>query len=418
MEESAVMNIDRGSNIRRYMAEVKKITCVPKEVPLFSVIVLTYMQRHLLEPCIDSILIQDYPNIEIIISDDCSADFNPDEVRSYILNRRGRNIRNIIVVKQTENVGTSKNARLGIQLASGVFFKLHAGDDMLYSQSVLSMMAKYLKKPSVNIIAARSRACQHDGTMTEEVYPAYDAISKMMDANAQEQFEMMATQSWGEYINAPAVFWRRDFYEKIGGFDPKYKYTEDWPMWLKITKAGYRITSVNELSTIYRYGGISNDQSDINASLGKEHYDECIRMLEEEALPVFQQKHQKMKGLRCKQAIWCIQARIICETQWNHWSVLQKVIWKCQNAKQLLLAWLYRRRTWGTNISVYKEIIAALGIGVFYHFHIQLWPVLEFDTFWALLFFVVLAFLALKIAILLSVKCVIKIIPFIKRGKK
>lgn len=400
------------------MAELEKMICTQKEYPLFSVIVLTYMQRHLLDACIDSILMQDYPNIEIVISDDCSADFDVDEVRNYITKKKRRNIKNLVVVKQLKNVGTSKNAITGIQLSSGDFFKLHAGDDMLYAKTTLRAMASHLKYPSVNIVSARSQACQHDGTMTEDYYPAHSAVESMMDANAYEQFTMMATQSWGQYVNAPAVFWRRDFYEKIGGFDPKYKYTEDWPMWLKITKAGYRITAVDESTTIYRYGGISNDQSDVNEVLGKEHYDECIRMLKEEALPVFEQEHQKVKILRCKQAIWCIQARIIYETQWKHWPVLKKVIWKCRNAKQLLLAWAYRRKTWGTSISIRKEAIAALGMGVIYHFHMRIWPSVDSDAIWAVLFFAILCFLALKAAFCLSIKCMVGIIPFVQRRRK
>ena len=394
------------------------MACGPREKPLFSVIVLTYMQRHLLDACINSILEQDYPNIEIVISDDCSADFDPDEVRRCIQSKRGPNIKNVVVVKQPQNVGTSQNARSGVQLSTGTYFKLHAGDDMLYSNDTLTMMEYHLKIPNVNIVAARSRACQHDGTMTGDCYPADQAIEKMMDANAREQFTMMATQSWGEYVNAPAVFWKRTFYEAMGGFDPKYKYTEDWPMWLKITKAGHRITAVNEITTIYRYGGISNDQSDVNVSLGKEHYEECIRMLEEEALPVFEQGNQKLKIMRCKQSIWCIRARITYETQWKNWPVLKKAAWKCRNAKQLLLAWAYRRRTWGTSLSIRNEGIATLGMGLIYHFHLRIWPTLDCDMLWAALFFGILGVLALKTVLLLSVKCALKMVLLTKRGKR
>lgn len=400
------------------MARTASVDCTSNKDPLFSVIVLTYMQRHLLEECLDSILEQDYPNIEIVVSDDCSADFDPNEVRNYIFNKRTPNIKNVVVVKQPKNVGTSQNAQLGIQLSSGTFFKLHAGDDMLRASYTLTMMAHHLKAPNVNIVAARSQACQHDGTMTENCYPAYGAVEKMMNADAQEQFTMIATQSWGEYVNAPAVFWKRSFYDEIGGFDLSYKYTEDWPTWLKITKAGHRITTVNEISTIYRYGGISNGQSDVNVSLGKEHYEECIRMLEEEALPVFEQRHQKLKITRCKQSIWCIQARIIHETQWKNWSVLRKAVWKCRNAKHMLLAWAYQRRAWGTSISIRNEGIAVLGVGLIYHFHMRIWPTLDCDPLWAVLFFGLLVFLALKTAFLLGVKYAFKMIPLIKRRKR
>lgn len=68
--------------------------------PLFSIIVLTYMQRHLLEECLDSVFIQSYPNIELVICDDCSADFDVDEVKQYIEKNKSKNIRSFVVYKQ------------------------------------------------------------------------------------------------------------------------------------------------------------------------------------------------------------------------------------------------------------------------------------------------------------------------------
>lgn len=68
-----------------------------KQIPLVSIIVLTYLQRHILNDCIDSILSQDYPNIELIICDDCSADFDCDEVYQYIEQNKKSNISNIVI---------------------------------------------------------------------------------------------------------------------------------------------------------------------------------------------------------------------------------------------------------------------------------------------------------------------------------
>jgi len=45
-----------------------------KAKPLVSVAVITYNQKLYLEECINSILSQDYPNMEIVIADDASTD--------------------------------------------------------------------------------------------------------------------------------------------------------------------------------------------------------------------------------------------------------------------------------------------------------------------------------------------------------
>ena len=103
-------------NKRRQNNTQKSIHGDVSDLPLFSVIILTYLQNHLLKDCIDSILMQTYPNIELIICDDCSADFNEKEVLQYITENKMENVKNVIVYKQPQNVGTTANAQKGVEL--------------------------------------------------------------------------------------------------------------------------------------------------------------------------------------------------------------------------------------------------------------------------------------------------------------
>ena len=50
---------------------------------LFTVVVLSYNNSKYLEECLDSILMQSYPEIEIIIADDCSKEFDDDKYKAY-----------------------------------------------------------------------------------------------------------------------------------------------------------------------------------------------------------------------------------------------------------------------------------------------------------------------------------------------
>ena len=362
--------------------KIKKSATI-SDVPLFSVIVLTFQQRHLLENCIDSILRQNYPNIELVICDDCSADFDEEEVRQYIDANKEDNIKNVIVYKQHSNVGTTANAQKGVELSSGKYFKLHAGDDMLYNETVLEKMAEKLHDRNVHLLAGRSVACQHDGTMTDHYYPSIQAVTEMIDGDARRQFELMGTQSWGEYINAPAVFWKRSFFDEIGGFDLRYKYTEDWPMWLKITGAGYKITMIEEPTTIYRYGGISNDASTMNLTLGKKHYEECIDALEFYALRKFEAECNPKKIMRCRQSIQCLKARIETEGEWDIWSGTEKMAWRLRNIRFLLVSWIYRKRMYGIDLPC-RSLYKLLGVCVvMFALHVQVWPGVVLDQIWA-----------------------------------
>ena len=370
-------------NKRRQNNTQKSIHGDVSDLPLFSVIILTYLQNHLLKDCIDSILMQTYPNIELIICDDCSADFNEKEVLQYITENKMENVKNVIVYKQPQNVGTTANAQKGVELSTGVYFKLHAGDDMLFDENVLTEIEQLLCKADVHLIAARSVACYHDGTMTEHYYPSAQAVAAMKNGNAQRQFELIGTQAWGEYVNAPAVFWKRAFFDEVGGFDLSYKYTEDWPMWLKITGQGYRITTIEKVTTIYRYGGISNDSSSMNATLGKAHYIESVRLLKEYALSKFEEEGNKKKIMRCRQCIRCLNVRMEVEGNWDTWTCIEKLVWRCKNIKFLLISWIYRKRMYGMNLpcrGLYIFLAACLAMFVV---HASVWPGVSLDIFWA-----------------------------------
>lgn len=382
--------------------------------PLFSVVVLTYQQMHLLQDCLRSIFRQSYPNIELVICDDCSADFDEEYIRSYINKHKGRNLKNTVIYRHDHNVGTSANANKAISLSSGTYFKLHAGDDMLYGRDALKQAREQLEKDGVSLIACRSVACAYDGTMTDQYYPSYGAICSMMDADAKKQFELIATQSWGEFINAPAIFWKRDFYDQIGGFDLDYKYTEDWPMWLKITGMGYRITLVNIVTTIYRYGGISNDASSLNLVLGNDHYNECIRMLKEMALPYLQTNAGFMKAFRCRHCIWCIKARIVAETRWEHWNLLQQVMWRIKNFGPLMISWAYRKKKHGIAFHPQRQFIAALVFVLMYRLNVEVWPNFSCDVLWTVGFMVSSLWLLGKLMLACTVKVMNKAINLVK----
>lgn len=349
---------------------VQEILGVKEEnLPLISIIVLTYNQQYLLEDCLASILKQDYPKLELVICDDASPDFDAEETTRMVERLKKENLKNYIVFQQSENVGTTANAMKGIELSAGTIFKLHAGDDMLYSAHVVSnMVCRFLKDESVQIIAGRSVACTPDGKRTKDYYPSCRAIEKMQETNCVGQFRLMSTQTWGEYINAPAVFWRRELYNEIGGFDATYKYTEDWPTWLRITQKGIKIHSIKDMTTIYRYGGISNDFSAANRALGKDHYEECIRMLKEIAIPELEKNGDGKSLKKCRHCVEAIRARITSEFEWNDMTLAEKLSWRLSHFCFLMQSRFYRKGASGFQIPLdnFLALLSLLVILVFY----------------------------------------------------
>ena len=98
-----------------------------------SVILLLYNNSEFLEECLDSVLAQDYPAVEIIVVDDGSKSFDQSGIETYIREHKKDNIRNFIVYQNECNFGTVRSANGAIRKASGRYIKLLAGDDALYN---------------------------------------------------------------------------------------------------------------------------------------------------------------------------------------------------------------------------------------------------------------------------------------------
>nr|WP_325184747.1 glycosyltransferase [uncultured Oscillibacter sp.] len=374
------------------------------DAPLFSVIVLTYLQRHYLEECLDSIFRQTYPNIELIVCDDCSADFRTDEVLAYIQENQSGNITNVKVFRQPKNVGPVQNALTGVSLSSGVFFKIHAGDDLLNEDDALERAENLFQNTGAGVIACRSRACQPDGSMTDHYYPDPEAWNCIIHADAETQFNLLATQGAQIYFHEPALFWRRSVYDEVGGIDPEFRCVTDWPLLLRVTGAGHRVMTVDEPLVIFRYGGIMNRNPVANLDFRIEYYRESIAILKKYGLARFEAAGLRKKVLRCRHAIACLENRIVAEERWGGWTLGRQLCWRVKNLGFFLMAWLYRLRYGKPSIPHAKPALLAMAISLaLYVFQIQLPG--EFSPFlWSLLFFAAAVWLLAQTAVVLSLR--------------
>ena len=99
---------------------------------LFSVIIAAYNNAHLLYGAIDSVLMQDYPAVDLIVVDDGSADFPQEDICRYIAENAKANLQHFEVYQNPENLGTVRSINGVLRRSSGAFIKLIAADDALY----------------------------------------------------------------------------------------------------------------------------------------------------------------------------------------------------------------------------------------------------------------------------------------------
>lgn len=216
----------------------------------FSVVVLLYNNSEFLNVCLDSILAQDYPSVEIIVVDDGSKSFDSESIVSYLEINKKANIVNYIVYQNEKNYGTVKSANGAIRKASGNFLKLLAADDALYDECSLSNAANALQKSSSGIITGDVMRCD------EDLKPVAKYRNNLPEAlNDLEPLDVFKRLCVHNDIVAGGVFFSKHFFEIYGYFDESYRLMEDWPTWLKATHKGCRFLYFPFFAIRYRSNG-------------------------------------------------------------------------------------------------------------------------------------------------------------------
>lgn len=117
--------------------------------PKVSVMIPTFNQERLIARSIESALRQDYPNFEVIVSDDCSSDSTYDVVKNYLGDNR------LVYFRNEANLGRVANYRKTLyERVRGVWALNLDGDDYLYANDVVShMITEILRRDESKLVA-------------------------------------------------------------------------------------------------------------------------------------------------------------------------------------------------------------------------------------------------------------------------
>jgi len=105
-------------------------------LPLVTIITPTYNRASFLDETIQSVLLQDYPNIEYIVLDDGSTDNTLDVLKKY---------KNKIEWLSHNNIGEQRTVNKGVSLAKGEFVCIVNSDDPIYQGLISKSVNKLLE---------------------------------------------------------------------------------------------------------------------------------------------------------------------------------------------------------------------------------------------------------------------------------
>ena len=102
---------------------------------LVSVAVVTYNSSKTVVETLDSIANQTYPDLELIVSVDCSTDNTVEICREWIEAHKERFVRTELLTVE-KNTGVSANMNRGADACQGEWVKDIAGDDVLLPECI------------------------------------------------------------------------------------------------------------------------------------------------------------------------------------------------------------------------------------------------------------------------------------------
>lgn len=147
-----------------------------------SVIVPVYNVAAYLPECLDSILGQDYKNLEILVIDDGSTDGSSEICDEYA----DRDSRISVIHQKNGGAANAKNA--GLRIASGEYLSFVDSDDYL-EPGAYSHMVGILRETSADVVQCAYREAFRDGSI--EAGP--EKTKKVFTA---EQYLVQYTQDW------------------------------------------------------------------------------------------------------------------------------------------------------------------------------------------------------------------------------
>lgn len=121
------------------------------ELPLVSVGIPTYNRVGTLRRTVESVLAQDYPRLEIVISDNASTD----GTQAYCEAAAAGDSR-VRYVRQPVNAGAEANFRRALELASGPLFMWLADDDWI-DPEYISLCVERLVQPEYSLVAGTAQ---------------------------------------------------------------------------------------------------------------------------------------------------------------------------------------------------------------------------------------------------------------------
>lgn len=231
-------------------------------LPLVTIFTPTYDRANFLPETIESILGQDYPNLEYIVLDNGSTDNTQEILRGY-----GDAIQ---WEHHVSNIGLSRAMNRGFELARGDIIGFVSSDDPLLPGAISALVDVFLAHPDVVV-----------------VYPDWDVIDgegRYVQHIDTFEYEYVDMVRYHHTYPGPGALFRRSVLDRIGGLDESYRIVSDYDFWLRAGLLGPFRRCPRTLAR-YRLHGTAATHAERGVEMAREHVRVIDKLYDRTDLP-------------------------------------------------------------------------------------------------------------------------------------
>lgn len=188
-------------------------------LPKISIITPSFNQGQFIEQTIQSVLSQNYSNLEYIVMDGGSTDNTVEILKKY----EGK-----LKWFSEKDKGQSDAINKGFKMATGDIIAWINSDDY-YLPGTLQKVSKYFDlHKDTKWITGNYEIVDENGKQIQSYVRKYKNILRSLP--------FRNTLYIANYINQPSTFWRRSLLQEVGYVNENYHFCMDYDLWLRFMK--------------------------------------------------------------------------------------------------------------------------------------------------------------------------------------
>ena len=213
--------------------------------PQLSVIMPVYNVEKYLQQAVESVLNQDFRDLELILIDDGSTDQSGVLCDSYKTDPR-------VQVIHTENTGISHTRNTGIPLTSGEYILFFDSDDYMPDHALSAILPQVIQnKPDMTLCGI---SLFQDGTTDFRQLDFHYEDPVFQNGNRLEMLAHLMNHPWAPWTPPKILFKRSFLRDNQLSFNSNYRHSEDCDFFMTAFLCADSVWYIDEVILNYRTG--------------------------------------------------------------------------------------------------------------------------------------------------------------------